>query len=478
MQRLSRATLQHLPDSVARPGYDRDNVKPGIVHLGVGAFHRAHQAVYTDDAMRHSGGDWGIIGASLRSPDAARQLNPQDGLYTVCTESAHGQQQRVIGALQRVLVATQDMEALCAAIAAPNIHVITLTVTEKGYCLGDDGWSLNLNLPTVVNDLRQPEQASSAIGVLARGLLLRYNAGGAPLNIISCDNLTENSRRLRASLNDYLERSYAHVIPWLQQSVRFPCSMVDRIVPAVGAEVIAKQSAALGLRDEGTVVTEPFSQWVIENDFAAPVPDWARAGALLVADIAPFENTKLRLLNACHSAIAYVGLLAGMETVADVMRDPTLGAYIRRLMQTELIPSLSAPPGLDLVSYGDTLLQRFANPCLHHRCAQIAMDGSEKLPLRWRQTLLGLPADSLLMKSLACWSYCILATSLPIDDPRQPALEAQRRSAGSLEHKLEKLLALLRINDDYESRQANRLACLRDYYQQLASEGLRATLGG
>ncbi len=477
MQRLANGTLKLLPASVARPEYDRTRTKAGIVHLGTGAFHRAHQAVYTDDAMGHSGGDWGIIGASLRSPHAASQLNPQDGLYTVCTESERGRAQRLIGAVQRVLVAPDEPQALDALIADPTIHVITLTITEKGYCLGDDGWSLNTELPGVIRDLSEPAVATTAIGVLARGLLLRHRNGGAPLTIISCDNLTENSRRLQSCLTQFLQRSYPQIMPWLDQCVRFPCSMVDRIVPAVSEQVLAQQATLLGVRDEATVVTEPFRQWVIEDNFAAPTPDWKRAGALLVPDIAPFESTKLRLLNASHSAIAYVGLVAGLETVDDVMRDPQLGAYIRRLMNTELIASVTPPPGLNLQAYGEELLQRFANPCLHHRCAQIAMDGSEKIPLRWQQTLNTLPAESLLMKSLACWSYFILDTSLPIEDPRQAVLEAYRRSTESLSSKLEKLLELLRLIDSDDNRQRSRLQSLLACYQQLATTGVRCMLG-
>jgi len=475
MQRLTSGTLHQLPLSVARPEYDRNRLQAGIVHLGVGAFHRAHQAVYTDDAIQHSGGNWGIIGASLRSPHAARQLNPQDGLYTLCTESEQGQEQRVVGALQRVLVAPEEPAALDAAIADPSIHVVTLTVTEKGYCLGDDGWSLNAELPTVISDLENPAQASTAIGVLARGLSLRHRNRGAPLTIISCDNLNSNSRRLQTSLIEFLQRSFPGIVPWVNENVRFPCSMVDRIVPAVSNEVLTQQSMALGLRDEAAVVTEPFSQWVIEDNFATPTPDWKRAGATLVADIAPFESTKLRMLNASHSAIAYVGLLAGMETVADVMQDPQLGDSIRRLMKDELLPAISPPPNLDMQAYSNALLQRFANPCLHHRCAQIAMDGSEKIPLRWQQTLLDLPQDGLLLKSLACWCYVILDTSLPIEDPRRSELVALRKSTAGLREKLKKLLRILRFTD---ASQNSMVQALQGYHQQLAAAGVRDLLAG
>lgn len=476
MQRLSTNTLSQLGAAVSLPAFDRAALKTGIVHFGVGNFHRAHQAVYTDEAIKRCGGHWGIVGVSLRSATSALQLNPQDGLYSVCVESAQGREQRIIGALQRVLFAPEQAAELDALLADPAISVVTLTITEKGYCLADDGWSLDLTLPEVASDLKNPDAATTAIGLLARGLAKRYQNGAAPLTIISCDNLTENSRRLRACLTAYLHRSWPEVLPWMEQSLSFPCSMVDRIVPAVTERALNEQAASLGLRDEAAVLTEPFCQWVIEDDFAAHIPGWQQAGAMLVPDIKPFESAKLRLLNAAHSAIAYIGLLAEAETVADVMQDPPLADYVGRLMTTELIPAIAPPPGLDLTQYGEQLLQRFANPCLHHRCAQIAIDGTEKIPLRWHETLSVAPEKDLLTRGLACWCYFILDTDLPIDDPRKADLEAQRNNHEGLEKRIGRLLEVLRLTNVDSKSDNTRQQLLVQHYQQLAKAGVRSVL--
>lgn len=476
MKRLSALTQDALPESVIRPHYERAVLRPGLLHLGVGAFHRAHQAVYTDAALNHSGGNWGIIGVSLRSDSVARQLTPQDGLYTVRSEDASSQQTRLIGALLEVLVAPQAASSVDAWIARPEIKVITLTITEKGYCLGADGWSLDFEHEAIQRDLADPKHAHSAIGVLARGLQRRLENGGAALTIISCDNLTENSARLRRVLVDYLQACYPKVLPWLDDAATFPCSMVDRIVPAASDASLAEQAERLGLRDEAAIITEPFSQWIIEDKFAADIPDWQAVGVQLVPDIRPFETAKLRLLNASHSAIAYIGLLLNKDTVSDVMADDGLGRYVHALMTQDLIPALQAPEGFDLHRYSDELLQRFANPKLHHRCAQIAMDGSEKIRQRWLVTLENLPEDSLLLRALASWCHLVLATDIPLDDPRREGLLALRGSSAPLHARLRELLEYLHINASSDAGWQNRLDVLAAHCKQVAAGGLRTLL--
>jgi fructuronate reductase len=411
---------------VQLPGYDRSALKPGIVHLGLGAFHRAHQAVFTEDAIASGGGNWGIIGVSMRGDTVARQLRPQQNLYSVMSEDAGGYALRVVGVLCDVLVAPQQLDAAVNAIADPATKIITLTITEKGYELAADGLSLDANSPAIKRDLAQPEMPRTAVGLLALGLLRRFQAGGMALTIISCDNLSENSARLRGVLEDYLAASFPEVRPWLRQSVAFPCSMVDRIVPASDETHLQRQGLLLGVDDQAAVRTEPFSQWIIENNFATPIPTWPAAGVQLVEDIRPFEAIKLRLLNASHSAIAYSGLLAGKETVDEVMAEPLLRTFIEQLMARELMPTLEVPGSFDLAQYREALLVRFSNPRLQHRCAQIAMDGSAKIAQRW---LPGLPAairDGLLVKALSCWVYFVLETDLPLCDPQAERLLALR----------------------------------------------------
>jgi fructuronate reductase len=447
MNRLHPDILHSLPPDVRIPRYDRARLRPGILHLGPGAFHRAHQAVFTEDAMEKSTPDWGIVGVSLRSPEVSRQITPQDGLYSVWSEDGSGRELRVIGAVQGVLVAREDLPAVVAALADASIRIVTLTITEKGYALAADGQSLDVADEQVAADLARPDEPVTAVGVLALGLKARLEAGGASLTVISCDNLSENSKRLGNLLRDYLTATFPAVLPWLDDAVTFPCSMVDRIVPAMTDARKQRQGRALGCSDEGAVSTEPFSQWVIEDNFAAGRPDWHTVGVQLVDEILPYENIKLRLLNASHSAIAYCGLLAGKDTVDAVMADGSLRRYVERLMAEDLVPALDVPAGFDLPAYREQLLARFSNPCLGHRCAQIAMDGSEKIPQRWLPALQAVAAPCL-RRALSAWCYLVLFTELPLEDPRSESLYALRRSDAPLADRLSGVLACARVGSE------------------------------
>lgn len=477
METLNQGALEAAASTALVPGYDRQKLKPGILHFGLGAFHRAHQAVYTENALNHSGGDWGIIGVSMRSDSVARQLQPQDLLYSVLSEDGDLRSLQVVGALRDVIVAPSEPDKLIAAMASPDIRILTLTITEKGYCLGGDGFSLDLNNTGIQADLGNPGRPRTAPGILALGLRQRYAAGGAGLTVLSCDNLSENSARLKCVLRDYLQETGPEVIPWLDTQVSFPSSMVDRIVPAMSEAAREKQAVLLGLRDEAAVATEPFSQWIIEDDFAAGRPDWVSAGVQFVDDIRPFEALKLRLLNASHSAIAYLGLLAEKETVADVMAEPALAEFVHRLMDEALIPVLDVPPGFDVGRYRDQLLQRFANSCLHHRCAQIAMDGSEKIRQRWLPTLREQEMPHpLLLKALAAWCYFVLGTRLPLEDGRAEQLTAIRTSGEPLEKRLSAILALAAITPGEIPHYQRLEKCLLREFHTLSESGVDALL--
>ncbi|UKK83214.1 mannitol dehydrogenase family protein [Sphingopyxis sp. BSN-002] len=406
--RLSAETP--LPASVQAPGYDRGVQAAGIVHIGIGAFHRAHQAVYTDDAMAAGDRDWGIVGVSLRSGDVASQLNPQDGLYSVSMRSAAGSELRLIGAVQKVLVAADDPQAVVDAIAAPTTHIVSFTVTEKGYLRGSDG----------ALDLDAAKGASSLYRFVGAALAARKASGLSGLTLLSCDNLASNGAALKALMRQYLAAEYSHLVDWFDRECCCPATMIDRIVPATTDADRAAVEAALGVRDEGAVVTEGFSQWVIEDDFAGPRPRWEKVGAELVADVAPYETAKLRMLNGAHSALAYIGLGAGHEFVHQAIADPAIRPVIERLMRDEAAPTIDAAPGQDLSAYADALLDRFANPALHHRLIQIAMDGSQKIPQRWLETLAwhqkrGRRCPSL-EAAIAAW-IAFLRSEHPVDDP-------------------------------------------------------------
>ncbi|WP_427894813.1 mannitol dehydrogenase family protein [Kribbella sp. GL6] len=413
---MTRLSLTHLP---VAPAVDPNAVSVGIVHLGIGAFHRAHQAVVTERAAVATGETrWGITGVSQRSGTVRDQLAPQDGLYSVLERGLGDPSIQVIGSIRDVLTAPEDPEAVVARIADPAVSVVTLTVTEKGYRAAGDG--LDLDDPEIRADLagRPPR---TVVGQLAAALARRDE----PLTILSCDNLVANGPFLRKLVADYFDA--LGKVPPAFEATRFPASMVDRIVPATTAADRDEAARMLGVRDEAVVVAEPFLQWVIENEFAGPRPAWERGGAVLTADVAPWEQAKLRMLNATHSMLAYLGALRGYETIAEAVRDEELGGLARQLMTDDVIPTLTPPDGLDLPAYGETVLERFENPALKHRTRQVAMDGSVKLPVR----MLGTVRDRLaagaephtISLAVAAWMVYVLRTP-DLDDPQAPRLRS------------------------------------------------------
>lgn len=381
-RRLSAATLADLPAAVARPGYDRSAVAPGIVHLGLGAFHRAHQAVLTEAVLEAGARDWGIVAASLRSPATRDALAPQDGLYAVAVREDEAERLQVVGALRGLHVAPEDPEALLAAMTDPRVRIVSLTVTEKGYCHDPATGALDEAHPEIRHDLAAPGRPRSAPGFLVEALRRRREADTPPFAVLSCDNLPANgetARRITSRLGALRDPALG---AWIEGEVPFPSTMVDRIVPATTAEDRARVAAALGgVEDAWPVVCEGFWQWVIEDRFPAGRPAWEIAGATFTEDVAPFELMKLRMLNGAHSALAYLGGLAGHGTVAEAAADPAFARFLQGFW-AEVAPTVPVPPGADLEGYAARLLARFRNRALRHLTAQIAMDGSQKLPQR------------------------------------------------------------------------------------------------
>jgi fructuronate reductase len=387
---LSRASLSSLPPHVVVPRYDPDPVPVGIVHLGIGAFHRAHQAVYTDDALALAAGPWGICGVSLRSADVRDRMAPQDGLYTVVEKAPAGVSYRVIGSVREVLFRGDQLETILERMAAPATRIVSLTVTEKGYCHDPASGVLNAAHPDIVHDLALPADPVSTVGLVVLALERRRASGAGPVTLLCCDNLPHNGRLVEDMVSAFARERDPALAGWIAANVAFPSTMVDRIVPATTDSDLADVNRALGLLDAAPVVCEPFRQWVIAGEFAAGRPAWERAGAQFVTDVAPFEAMKLRLLNASHSMFAYLGFLAGHETIWQVAAQPDFAVLMRALMD-EATPTLALPAGVDLPAYKAALVERFANPALPHRTQQIAMDGSQKLP----QRLLGTVRDNL-----------------------------------------------------------------------------------
>ena len=391
MERLSLSTLTAAPLSIAPPAYDPRTRGVGIVHLGIGAFHRAQTAVYSDDALALEHGDWGICGVSLRSADVRDKLVPQDGLYTAVEKSPTGIRRRVIGSVREVRFLGDERKEVHDRLLAPSTRIVSLTITEKGYCHDPATGELNFAHPDIVHDLADREHPASAVGLIVAALDARRLSHRQPFTVLCCDNLPHNGALVGGLVQAFAEARDRPLARWMRDHVRFPSTMVDRIVPATTTADISDNDAALGLHDAAPVVHEPFKQWVIEDDFAAGRPAWEHAGAQLVDEVAPFEAMKLRLLNASHSAFAYLGYLAGYEFVYQVAARPEFAAYMRRLMADEVSPTLKLPDGVDLPAYQTALLERFRNPALPHRTQQIAMDGSQKLP----QRLLGTVRDNL-----------------------------------------------------------------------------------
>jgi fructuronate reductase len=423
---LSLATLDRVQAAVARPTYDPRGVGVGIVHLGIGAFHRAHQAIYTDDALAQKGGAWGICGVSLRSPDVRDRMAPQDSLYTAVEKSPAGVERRIIGSVREVLFLAGERRMVDARLADRATHIATLTVTEKGYCHDPATGRLNVDHPDIVHDLAHPHEPASVVGLLVSALETRRHNGAGPLTIVCCDNLPHNGRVLRDLVASFARARDEALAEWIEKNASFPSTMVDRIVPATTAADIVDNDAALGMHDAAPVVFEPFKQWVIEDAFVTPRPAWEVGGAEFVADVAPFEAMKLRLLNASHSAFAYLGFLAGHEYIYQVAAKPEFVAFMHRFMNDEVAPTLQVPADVDVAAYCDALVRRFANPALPHRTQQIAMDGSQKLPQRLlataRDNLAAGRPMPLLALAIAGWMRYVAGRderggAIKVDDP-------------------------------------------------------------
>lgn len=374
------ATAGPLAGHPARwPGYAPEGRKTGIVHLGLGAFARAHIAAYTDGAMAAAGGDWRLLGVSLRGEDVANTLNPQDGRYTLI-ERGERPDARIIGSIAGVIAGSDLGPRVLSAMTEAGCRIVSITVTEKGYGLLRSG-GCDESHPAVAADLLSPASPRGVLGLIAQGLALRFAGGLPPFAVLSCDNLPENGSLLRAAVIDFARRAHGPALAdRISAEVAFPSTMVDRITPAATARTRADAAALTGYEDAAAIETEPFSQWVIEDAFPAGRPAWEEAGALFVPDVAPYEKMKLRMLNGSHSMLAYAGFLSGRTYVCDVMADAALAGLVRRHM-TAAAATLPAM-AMDLAAYADMLCARFANPAIAHETRQIAMDGTQKLPQR------------------------------------------------------------------------------------------------
>ncbi|HJX43704.1 MAG TPA: mannitol dehydrogenase family protein [Geodermatophilus sp.] len=381
---LSDRTLPDLPPEVSAPTYDRAGLRPGIVHFGVGGFHRAHQAVYLDELARRGHTDWGVVGVGLHSREIGEVLADQDGMWTVVERAADGDRATVVGALTRYLYAPDDPEAVLTALADEGTRVVTLTITGTGYRIDAHSGEFDADDPHVARDLEDPGTPETVFGYLVEALHRRRQAGRAPFTVLSCDNMQSNGSAARTAVVSFARLRDADdggdLAGWIDARVAFPSSMVDRITPTTTPEDRDAVAAATGVDDRWPVVTEPFRQWVVEDTFCNGRPPLEQVGVRFTDDVAPYETVKTRLLNAGHSAIAYLGYLAGHRTTDEVLADPVFRAFLTRLMAEEIGPHLPEIPGVDLAEYQATLIDRLANPRMADQLARLSRRGSSKIP--------------------------------------------------------------------------------------------------
>ena len=372
-----------LAENVVMPQYDRQQLKTRIVHFGFGAFHRAYQALLTDRVLNSQGGDWGICEISLFSGDRLMsQLREQDHLFTVLEKGATGNQPIIVGAVNECLNAKLDsLAAIIEKFCEPQVAIVSLTITEKGYCIDPATGSLDIANPRIIHDLQVPDEPHSAPGIIVEALHRRRQRGLQPFTVLSCDNIPDNGHVVKNAVLGMAEKRSPELANWIREHVSFPGTMVDRIVPAATEESLDEIARELGVADPCAISCEPFIQWVIEDHFVSGRPQWETAGVQMVDDVLPWEQMKLRMLNGSHSFLAYLGYLAGFQHISDCMQDRAFREAAHRLMLSEQAPTLRIT-NVDLDQYADSLLERFANPALKHKTWQIAMDGSQKLPQR------------------------------------------------------------------------------------------------
>jgi len=440
--RLNAKTLDRLDASITRPAYNWQNVKTGIVHISLGAFHRSHQAVYTDDVLAKTGGDWGICGIGAMASDKTliNNLCVQDHLYTVLTRDASGNKPRIIGALREAMLMPENPAAVVERLTSPDIKILSLTITEKGYCLDPQTGKLNEKHPMIVHDLANPDKPQSAIGLIVAALRARQQKGMKPFTVMSCDNLPGNGHKTSTVVLGFTRLLNDKLANWIEQNVAFPNTMVDRITPVTTASDKEAFVSEFGYEDEGLVVCEPFLQWVLEDKFTLGRPAWDKVGAQFVPDVYPYELAKIRILNVPHTIFAYPAYLMGFTWVSDGASDPLLARYVRKVMDEEITPTLPPVPGLDIEPYKTTIINRFANPAIKDTWERICSDGSQKIanqlvPIVRERLAKGASVSGLALL-IAAWFRYLTAKhdngqTYKLDDPMADKLNKIALSSGN-----------------------------------------------
>ncbi|HDG8096104.1 TPA: fructuronate reductase [Klebsiella oxytoca] len=468
------------------PAMDRNKLVSRIVHLGSGAFHRAHQAVYADILAAEHGSDWGYTEVNLTGGEQQiADLKNQDNLYTVAEMSADAWTARVVGVVKKALHTRVDgIEAVLTALCEPQVAIVSLTVTEKGYCHSPATGRLMFDHPAIVADLQNPQQPGSVPGVIVEALARRRAAGVPAFSVMSCDNMPENGHVIRNVVCAYARAVDVNLAVWIAQNVTFPSTMVDRIVPAITPETLNKIEQITGVYDPAGVACEPFRQWVIEDNFVAGRPEWEKAGAELVTDVLPFEEMKLRMLNGSHSFLAYLGYLAGYQYINECMEDENYRVAAQTLMLKEQAPTLKVTE-VDLVRYADQLIARYSNTGLRHRTWQIAMDGSQKLPqrmldsIRWH--LAHQSRFALLALGVAGWMRYVggideQGEQIEISDPLLPVIQDAVKGSAESETRVKALLDIEAIFGIELAHEHQFVEQVTEAYLSLLKNGAKTTV--
>ena len=449
--KLTSKNLPHIASQqgeqrVKIPTYDRNDVKEGIVHVGVGGFHRAHLAVYVDQLMqKHGHRDWAICGVGLRPNDAAMRdvLKSQDHLYTVIERSAKGSFANVVGSINSFLFAPDDREAVIAKMAHKDTHIVSLTITESGYYYNENTHELQANHPDIQHDLANENSPVSTFGFLYAALARRHQQGLKPFTVLSCDNMQKNGSITRHMLESFARLRNPELAKWIAEEGAFPNAMVDRITPSTSPNDIKSLADGFGIEDAWPVVTEPFMQWVVEDKFCDGRPPFEKVGVQVVKDVhdvEQFEKHKLRLLNASHSAMAYPGQLAGFKYVHEVMEHPVYRKFIWQMMQEEVKPLLPEIPGVDIDQYCNTLMERFSNPTIMDQIPRLALNASGKIPQFImpsiaEQIWVTGPFKRLCFVAGAWFQYINgiddKGNSFEVDDPMREELQAKAKAGGN-----------------------------------------------
>ncbi len=481
--------LSNAPQSIEhKPLYDREKMVARIVHIGFGAFHRAHQALFTDRLLNKGNSDWAICEVNIvGGEELINDIRKQDHLYTVLEKGATSKQAYIIGSVKESLLAPIDgIEAILEKMADPVVEIVSLTVTEKGYCMLPGGAGLDLNNQLIKSDLSSPTKPMSAPGVIVEALYRRMQRGLKSFTALSCDNMPENGLVLKKAILDLANARDPELAKWIETNTTFPCTMVDRIVPAATAETLTEiQDVLGGMFDPCGIACEPFIQWVIEDNFVTARPNWNEVGAEFVDNVVPYEEMKLRMLNGSHSFLAYLGYLAGYEHINDCMNDESYKQATLSLMLQQQAPTLNVPPQVNLQQYAEKLIERFSNPSLKHRTWQIAMDGTQKLPqrlldsIRWHITH---NSDfSLLALGVAGWMRYVggIDDHKQIIDVRDPMVDELKKLVTASDDGIERVNALLTLDAVFGSDLPNN-SLFKDkvtqHYLCLMEKGAKQTI--